>query len=317
MIKSKQSAFTIVELIVVIVVIGILATISITSYGLIQSRAATETLKLDVQKATSQIASYKANTGGYPATGAEVDDGKGLSKSTDTTYEYTSGDDYYCLEATSTQAGASTFYSSSSNNGSVGTGTCPLDPVNWLTIGSQVWAKYNLNVGTRINGAVVQTNNGGTNEVEKYCYDDLEANCTANNNGGLYRWDEAMQYVTTEGAQGICPAGSHIPSDNDIKILEMQLGMSQAEADAANYYRGTDQGDQLKPGGTSGLNMPFAGGSEYADGSFFSLSQNAGWWSSTESSASAWSRDVFIGESTVLRTTNEKGYGFSVRCLGN
>ena len=66
----------------------------------------------------------------------------------------------------------------------------------------------NLNVGTRINGLQEQTNNG---IIKKHCNGDLDSNC--NVYGGLYQWDEAMQYVTTEGVKGICPTGWHLPTD--------------------------------------------------------------------------------------------------------
>jgi|GEM_PF-1188804 len=186
----------------------------------------------------------------------------------------------------------------------------PIVDPNWLAIGTQVWAKANLNVGTMVTGVTAQTNN---TILEKYCYSDTESNCTTY--GGLYQWDEAMQYVTTESAQGICPAGSHIPSDNDLKILEMQLGMTQAAADATGY-RGTDQGTQLKSGGSSGLNMPLAG-NRHTDASFNSLSSVGYLWSSSESSTSAWGRRLTSGNATVVRYPYFKGNGFSVRCLEN
>ena len=43
-----------------------------------------------------------------------------------------------------------------------------------VQIGDQCWMAENLNIGTRINGSVDQTNNS---TIEKYCYDDLESNC--------------------------------------------------------------------------------------------------------------------------------------------
>ena len=102
-------------------------------------------------------------------------------------------------------------FSSSSN-------PCPGMPIveyegqiyNTVQIGTQCWLRENLNVGTKINGNQTQTNNG---IIEKYCYDDIEANCTAY--GGLYQWNEMMQYVTNEGVQGICPLGWHIPTDGE------------------------------------------------------------------------------------------------------
>jgi len=162
-----------------------------------------------------------------------------------------------------------------------------------------------------VTGATTQTNNS---VLEKYCYADTVANCTTY--GALYQWDEAMQYTNTENAQGICPTGSHIPSDNDWKILEMQLGMTQAQADATGW-RGTDQGTQLKaPSSSSGLNMPLAGFRD-TSGPFSALSSNTNLWSSSESSTSAWGRSLVSGYATVNRYTGAKAYGFSVRCLGN
>jgi uncharacterized protein (TIGR02145 family) len=81
---------------------------------------------------------------------------------------------------------------------------------NTVAIGNQCWLKENLDVGTQINGSLEQTNNS---LIEKYCYGDLAANCTTY--GGLYQWNEAMQYVTTPGTQGICPIGWHLPTQTD------------------------------------------------------------------------------------------------------
>jgi uncharacterized protein (TIGR02145 family) len=87
-----------------------------------------------------------------------------------------------------------------------------------LQVGTQCWLQENLNIGTRINNYVNQNNTG---TVEKYCHTNLESNCDAY--GGLYQWDEAMQYVTTEGAQGICPSGWHIPSNTEATAFITQI----------------------------------------------------------------------------------------------
>jgi uncharacterized protein (TIGR02145 family) len=182
-----------------------------------------------------------------------------------------------------------------------------------LTIGTQTWAKANRDFGARINGTVAQTNNGGTNVVEKYCYDDLDSNCATY--GGLYQWGEAMGYITTENAQGICPVGSHIPSDNDWKILEKQLGMSQTQADSVGW-RGTDQGAQLKQGGISGLNVLLAG-YRSSDTHFYTLLSHAHLWSSSEYNTRAWGRYQDSGFAASNRGSGLKSEGYSVRCLGN
>ena len=94
------------------------------------------------------------------------------------------------------------------------------DGKNYQTvqIGAQCWFKENLNIGIRINGSQNQTDNG---IIEKYCYNDDENNC--NTYGGLYQWDEMMQYMNTEGAKGICPYGWHLPTDAEWEILTNSL----------------------------------------------------------------------------------------------
>jgi uncharacterized protein (TIGR02145 family) len=102
---------------------------------------------------------------------------------------------------------------------------------NTIAIGSQCWMKENLNVGTRISGLTAQANNG---VLEKFCFDGYESNCDTY--GGYYQFGEFMQYNYTEGTQGICPNGWHIPTEDDFTIL-------RAVADAA----GTSGGSLKEP----------------------------------------------------------------------
>jgi hypothetical protein len=44
-----------------------------------------------------------------------------------------------------------------------------------VEVGTQIWMAEDLNVGTRINGLLDQTNN---NIIEKYCYNDNDSNCS-------------------------------------------------------------------------------------------------------------------------------------------
>lgn len=190
---------------------------------------------------------------------------------------------------------------------------------NTVQIGSQCWFAENLNIGTRIDGANNQTDNS---TIEKYCYSDDDANCTTY--GGLYQWDEMMQYVTTESEQGICPDGWHLPTDGDWKTMEMELGMSQSQADAVNW-RGIDEGEKMKS--TSGWNNngngtnssgfnALPGGLRSSGGSFLYLGNYGYWWSSTEDSGTyAWHRSLSYGYDQVGRGYDGKTYGFSVRCL--
>jgi len=64
--KQTSAAFTIVELLVVIVVIGILASITIVSYANISSKALAASLQSDLSNASTQLKMYYATYGSYP-----------------------------------------------------------------------------------------------------------------------------------------------------------------------------------------------------------------------------------------------------------
>jgi len=185
---------------------------------------------------------------------------------------------------------------------------------NTVLIGTQCWFKENLNVGTMINVSQNQTNNS---VIEKYCYNNSTSNC--NVYGGLYQWNEAMQYVITQGAQGICPTGWHTPTDAEWTILttflggESVAGGKMKEAGTVhwmppNYGATNSSGFTALPGG-------FRGNSGY----FNSLYYSAYFWSSTQlNTTNAWSRSLYHITEDVYRGsggTDGKLYGFSVRCL--
>lgn len=179
-----------------------------------------------------------------------------------------------------------------------------------ILIGSQCWFAENLNVGTRINSSSNQTDNG---IIEKYCYDNSDANCIAM--GGLYQWDEAMQYINTEGAQGLCPAGWHIPTDAEQHILDDALNPETC-SDTRKGWGCDPAGTVLKSGGTSGFNALLAGHSA-ASGSYGNIGLNAFFWSSSQSGFDVWIRLLGSNNSDVYRTTYVKdfGLGFAIRCL--
>ena len=67
-IRNNQSGFTIVELLIVIVVIGILAAIIIVAFNGIQERAATSTLQSDLRGASALMKVAQVDSGEYPTT---------------------------------------------------------------------------------------------------------------------------------------------------------------------------------------------------------------------------------------------------------
>lgn len=69
---DNRAGFTIVELLIVIVVIGILAAISIVAYSGIQARAREVTLKSDLATAKKQLLLYQAENGSFPRSTADL-----------------------------------------------------------------------------------------------------------------------------------------------------------------------------------------------------------------------------------------------------
>lgn len=68
--KIKQTGFTIAELLIVIVVIGILAAITIVAYNGVQNRAFNIRVQSDIKNVQRLVEAYKAVNDTYPSTGS-------------------------------------------------------------------------------------------------------------------------------------------------------------------------------------------------------------------------------------------------------
>lgn len=199
-----------------------------------------------------------------------------------------------------------------------------------VQIGNQLWMASNLKVTHYRNGDLIPT--GHSDDAWKdldntntgaYCvYDNLTAN--ANTYGNLYNW-----YAVND-SRNIAPAGWHVPTDEEIKILEIYLGMSQTQADNENW-RGTNEGSKLAGSadlwadgslkgnasfGNSGFNF-LPGGYRYQTGSYNDLGDSGYFWSSSVSgSIVAWHRKLSYNYPTIYRNpTSNMRRGYSVRCV--
>jgi uncharacterized protein (TIGR02145 family) len=174
---------------------------------------------------------------------------------------------------------------------------------NTVLIGEQCWMRENLDVGSMIPGSQSASNN---DTIEKYCYDDNPANCMY---GGLYQWDEAMQYVTSPGVRGICPAGWHIPT-----LVEFQT-LSSKYFGSSNPLKALGQGSGGGIG-TNGSGFSALPGGEVDQGGFFNIGVYAYFWSSTEiDSLGAYFLNIAYPSSGLGTVAYTKDFGFSVRCL--
>lgn len=147
--------------------------------------------------------------------------------------------------------------------------------------------------------------------------------------GRLYDWATLMNGAASSsaspsGVQGVCPAGWHVPSDDEWKALMIALGMSAADANMLSW-RGIDQGAQMKTttgwsnsgNGTniSGFNALPAG--SFYKGSFLYLGDYTHFFSSTEDASGANATDRMLAFMTnqIRRANPEKINHFSCRCV--
>jgi uncharacterized protein (TIGR02145 family) len=193
-----------------------------------------------------------------------------------------------------------------------------------VSIGNQCWMAENLNVGEEIVSTNAQTFNG---LIEKYCY--LNESTYCESHGGLYQWAEMMQLpdsckthecasIVAAEHQGICPPGWHVPTDQEFKDLEVALGMSSAEADMLNCWRGAPVGEMMMQGGSSGFEGLLSGRCA-SNGSFSLINSYEYPYTADEYGATyAYRRCLRSGDNSVGRwNTFPKTYAMSVRCVKN
>jgi uncharacterized protein (TIGR02145 family) len=154
-------------------------------------------------------------------------------------------------------------------------------------------------------------------EVEDGSVDEAKTKTNYTTYGVLYNW---------VAAKAACPAGWRLPSDEEWKILETFLGMSQSDADDTELRMSGSIGNALKftsgwtVNGNGDNSSGFAalpGGQHYGAGSFKGLGGFTNFWSSSEEGSNAWIRVLYDYTDGVLRYSVNREGGFSVRCLRN
>jgi len=123
---GSQAGFTIVELLIVVVVIAILASITIISYNGIINRAHQSKLISDLASAGLQMSVDQSSSGIFPLNRADVNNGKGINNDADITYTFHSTQTTFCITAISSHAGIKNYYVTQKNLSPL-EGTCPED----------------------------------------------------------------------------------------------------------------------------------------------------------------------------------------------
>lgn len=198
---------------------------------------------------------------------------------------------------------------------------------NTVKIGNQWWMAEDLKVKTFRNGILMPHHIDATSwnsTTSAYTSWNDENNNTSDFPGFLYNWSAVTD------SNGLAPQGWHVPTDAEWKELERAIGMSEAES-ANSGWRGTNEGEKLKAKSTqewyyyngvwatneSGFTAR-AGSCRLFDGSWGDpgLRFTGFWWSSSGfTNTEAWYRYLDYKAARVFRSSCDKRYGFSVRCV--
>jgi uncharacterized protein (TIGR02145 family) len=130
--------------------------------------------------------------------------------------------------------------------------------------------------------------------------------------GKLYNWH------SVNDSRNLCPAGWHVPDDNEWKALEDSLGGSQLagqklKSTVLRYWQ-CPNAFADNSSGFSGL----PGGGRIIFGGFYQAGFKGWWWTSTPLDANlAFYRELDYNQVSVYRNNDgtDKRHGLSVRCI--
>jgi len=171
-----------------------------------------------------------------------------------------------------------------------------------VKIGKQVWMAQNLAFVT---------------DTGSYAFDNKDENIKTY--GRLYSWNAAMK---------ACPSGWHLPTDDEWKVLEKYLGMSDTELEKTWKRTGADGVAlklksksslwlvaDVKATNSSGFNaLPAGMRSSSVD--YSHQTKNAVFWTSTkDGNRKAFVRSLDYEDARVFRDGKLQKQGYSVRCV--
>lgn len=187
-----------------------------------------------------------------------------------------------------------------------------------IKIGNQLWMAENLRTSKFCNGDAIShvkdENDWRYTKEAAWCYQDNNIKL-GKEYGKIYNWH------TVADDRNICPCGWKVPDESDWDALAEALG-GNAVAGGKMKVKGsveenTGPWHDLNESGTneSGFNgLP--GGGRDGVGGFLKPGFAGGWWSSTpESSDAAFGRGLAGGAGNLLRDSEHKNSGFSIRCV--
>jgi len=192
-----------------------------------------------------------------------------------------------------------------------------------VLIGTQCWMKQNLNYGKTVSSftsAVTHSDMFNNSIPEKYAPNGDSTQLPQY--GGLYEWDELMNYSTVAGGQGLCPANWHVPTDTEWQTMIGAAGGTLITSNGGyggNKLKAIGEGFGAGAGTNSSGFSAKAAGDRDAFGIFYGLTLRSIFWTSTQNTGgSAFQFTLWAENDTIAHGGNaQKITGFSCRCVRN
>lgn len=190
-----------------------------------------------------------------------------------------------------------------------------------IPIGSDCWMAQNLNYGQFVVSdslATVHSDQFNNNIIEKYCQGNDSNNCILY--GGLYEWNEMMNYTSAGGGQGICPPGWHVATDAEWQAMILASGgtFSGNLGTGANDLKALGEGVGADTGTNASGFAARAHGDRDAFGVFYGLHLRFIFWTSTPSSFMPYQYTLWAENDSIYRYDDAgTESGFSCRCVMN
>ena len=307
--KQSNSAFTIIELLIVIVIIGILVAITAVSYNGITKSAKESALKSELKRISTSLELHKAKNGTYPTSLATAIPPIANPTNANITYAPLNNGTSYSLTATDT------------SNPSISLVQTPTTTAQSASSPIQTVTKANCSTTrTMVRDArdnstywIQKLADGNCWMLTNLAYAGGGTNTSTRQYGYLYNWCAAMGGQNTAACANattpapvptinICPAGWRLPTG------EPTTGEFTALNTALNDGKtNTDAGLIASPGlfQRSGL---------WLNG-FNAQGSRGNYWSSSQYSAAYAHFLNFSSTNVYPANYNGKDYGFAVRCI--
>ena len=188
---------------------------------------------------------------------------------------------------------------------------------NYVVIGDQTWMAENL---AFIPYVAPANDNGGIWVYDYNGSSTSEAKQSENYQkyGCLYNW---------ETAKDVCPDGWHLPSDEEWKVLERYLGMSEIESNEWSWRNSGEVGKKLKVASSFNISSEYAdnssgfsalaGGNRFEEGFFDNENITVDFWTNGINGLFPVVRYLNRSYKGICRTDRDEYQGNYIRCIKN